>query len=471
MPEAAPSYVLPCVAEWEDFIYLIEITDRVLGYDPLTATEGVSNRQGTQLGNRTLWLRKFLDTEHVDGHHSLKDVHFLDGTKIPESALKLDYHTDDLDTRIRELKDAAEHTEERASSLTNVNLSFCGVMLRLIPYSQEYSGAFCQFDLFTDRVSLRPFGYTRIIEEIKGDDSLDVESTEGLVEGQKYLLMDLIGGDVEEVELMSILTDRRVRFTTELRHNRNGGYLASTNLLPHTEGARATRNFIYLSDWVTATRNAVSGKVIVNRDADESMNVTVRYQLRGRDDWKDAGKVLSRNYVDGSMDDYFEVPAGELRLRIEGDGGTFPTNVHYIAVKPDISVVWLEDVRQPQVVSVTYDGGKKEFSVTGNPYASLYDIEQASVDARLSTSTGFSGAVITHTIYDAVTGVPFAFPEEFANEDMFHVQLRYTDIEGTSSRWSAAYEVRPAAYGLRPAYTYDPDVTTPDADGGENDNG
>ena len=61
MPEPQLSFTLPCEPVWEEHIHQLAITDRVLGYDPVTGKDGPSNIQWFQLGNRTLYLKKFLE--------------------------------------------------------------------------------------------------------------------------------------------------------------------------------------------------------------------------------------------------------------------------------------------------------------------------------------------------------------------------------------------------------------------------
>ena len=58
--------------EWAEGIYQLEKTDRVLG-----GTDGVANRQGQQLANRTLWLKEKVESTEsaLTEHEEADDPH------------------------------------------------------------------------------------------------------------------------------------------------------------------------------------------------------------------------------------------------------------------------------------------------------------------------------------------------------------------------------------------------------------
>lgn len=431
-------FILPCEPVWEDSIYQLEVTDPVLAYNPATNVDGPANRQAQQLGNRTLYLRKFLEKAHTDGRHALTDADFVDGTRIPEAALKLDHGTNELLDRAVALKTGVASTLQRAEDVLNVTLSFSGAMLQLIPYSREYSENASAFELFTDDFNLRGFIGTKIVREIHGDDSLDVEDTAGIHPGQTYILSDADGANAEEVTVMSVLTEHRIRFTTELQYTRTSGVLSASNLIPNGNGATATGAFTYLSDYQKTLVGAVSGKLIVHRD---NVPVTGKafYQKVGSDVWEEAALSESRTFADRTVDDIYILPEGELCFRLEYTAHTDPYNVYYIVLQPVKSMVWLEDIRLPEIENAEMQGN--HIVLQDGKYASLYDIPQKSAEVKISREHHFSGEIFTFTVA-AGAQISAELPAEYLGDETVYVRLRYTDIDGNISRWSAATAVQ-----------------------------
>ena len=204
------SYILPCEPIWEPGIYQFEVDDVILGYNPETGEDGVHNLQALHLGNRTLYLKEFIETDHTEaGHHNLINEDFVDGTIITEDKLNLDYSTQDLDNTLTQIEEQVEDKKEHASEYANMNLSFAGALSYLVPYSRELVSdhiSVIQYELFTDRVSLRNTYFSKILDAISGDDSLDVESTENLKVGESYIIMDAYGNNREIITIKSILS-------------------------------------------------------------------------------------------------------------------------------------------------------------------------------------------------------------------------------------------------------------------------
>lgn len=440
MSDSTTIFKLPCEPVWEDSIYQLEVTDPVLGYNPATNQDGHANRQALQLGNRTLYLRKIIEAFHPDGKHSLTNADFVDGIQIPESALRLDYGTQQLMDGVTNIETSVVNTMQRSEDILQVTLSFSGAMLQLIPFSQEYSGNACAFELFTDNFSLRSFNGTKIIREIRGDDSLDVESTEHIREGEMYILANEDGSDAEEVIVRSVLTEHRIRFTSELRYTRNYGIMAATNLIPNGDGATAFGDFTYISDNITALKDAVSGRIIVRRDGGD-ITCQAWYRPKGHPDWFVAAYQETREFADGTVDDVFAVPDGETSIKLVYSGGIYPYNVYYIAVQPIKSLIWIEDIRNPEIVSATLEGDC--LTVQGNEYASLYAIPQASLEIKVSTEHHFTGEHVLEETKGAVTEGKIQITQEMLEDNDLFVRLRYKDIEGNVSRWSAVAVVIP----------------------------
>lgn len=440
MPEPQVSFTLPCDPVWEEHIHQLAITDRVLGYDPVTGKDGPSNIQWFQLGNRTLYLKKFLETGHSsDGHHSLTDKDFKPGINIPENRLALDYGTKELYEAIGKALLTADELRSRADLMQDVSLSFSGAMIRLIPLSQEYSGSRSAYVLFTDSVTSMNFASTKLLSEIDGDESLDVESTEGLEVGKSYIVCDEDGGRPEEVVIMSILTDRRIRCMERLHVTRASGLFAATNLLSDPDGltgAIANGDFTYISKELDVLADASSGKLIVCRDSGD-VTVTAEYRLAGSSVWRTAEALPGREYSDGTVDDNFSLPQGTMTIRLRYTNGTYPFRVHYIIVRPVVAVTWVEDVKQPEILSASRRDGI--ITIKGSNYGTLYGIPMESMEIDVSTSE-YMGDDDYNTIIpseDVKNGnITISLPPELADTPILYLRIRHTDAEGSVSRWS-----------------------------------
>lgn len=90
-------------AEWDEQIYELQTIDAVLG-----GTEGISNRQASQLGNRTQWLKKQLaehdraENPHPQYKDATNDLEIKLNQKITDLADDLAY---ELNPKIADLAD------------------------------------------------------------------------------------------------------------------------------------------------------------------------------------------------------------------------------------------------------------------------------------------------------------------------------------------------------------------------------
>ena len=431
------SFAIPCESQWIEGIYQLECSDLLSGYDPETGVDGVSNQQAKELGDRTLYLRDLLNADHANGHHSLENADFDDATKIPESALKLDHSTQDLHDAIEAVKNDTARGNETISSLTDVNLSYTSVLTVLMPYSREYFRTHADYELFTDRITLRNYGYTHISREIAGDDSLDVEDATGIEAGKTYFLMNIDGTDVEEVVVLSVLNDNRVRLTSDLVHTRSSGYLATSTLIPQEGKATVNSGFVYTTGIIDTLVDAESGKLFIHRD-NVAADSVVRYCMDGSDTWRVAERLGQELFYDGSIDDIFALPAGKLKLRIEYSDSADRFNLYYFVVKAIWNYIAIENIRRPEISSVSLTGNV--LTVTGGPYASLWQIPQDHSEARVIDASD-DYHVVKASGVGVSTSVAVALPSSVLNARPLYAQLRYVDVEGTGSRWSKSYIV------------------------------
>lgn len=432
------SFVIPCEANWTEGIYQLEVSDLVLGYDPVLATDGPANQQWKELGDRTLYLRKILDAEHENGHHNLTADNFLPDTNIPESKLNLDYGTADLSEALDDLESRTEKAIDLLSQRNSEDISAAGILGRLLPWIQEYFDSGASFDLLNATSTLRIFRNTPITSEIAGDDSLDVVSTSGVVEGQTYFLMDEDGGNCEEAEVLSVLTDTRIRFTKALSHTRASGILSSVNIMAGDGATVISRDFIFYSSWNDTLQGADSGKLHIHRD-NSGERGRVFWKSSDLDDWHEAEFIDSVNFYDGTVDDIFLLPAKGLRFKVEYTATGESWKIYWLALKAVIKMTLPETVRQPEILNLELSG--QRLTVRGNPYASLWDIPQGKFELRINSKNNYAIEPARFGVFGASTGMSVNLAVSILAEAPLMASIRYTDSEGSRSRWSEALEL------------------------------
>lgn len=431
------SYAIPCEARWEDSIYQLEITDAVRGYDPVTGTDGPANIQARQLGNRTLFLHTMLSAGHSEeGHHQLSDADFTEDTLIPESKLSLDHGTNELKEDIAGVENEVSRTREAADNLDSMTLSMAASLKKLIPLSWEYAGVDNAYELFTQDTTLRTFGSTALLSEIAGDESIDVESTVGIREGETYYLCDADGGNVESVTVRAVLTEHRIRCTKALSITRSEGRFATTTMAVGDGFAEAVSGkFLYISRWMDCLSGADHGTLIICHDRIQE-EILVEYQLTGSSDWLKAEVQEVRAYHDGKDDHFYSLPTKELRLRISCNGST-PFKVYFLIVEPVRDVLWIEDIQQPSIISASVRG--TVLTVKGSAYKSLYGIAKHKTSICVSDASTMDSNLFTAEYAGTGDTMTAVLPTTLANLKHLYIQLCYTDVEGAVSRWSPVY--------------------------------
>lgn len=427
------SFYLPCEPFWHEGIYQLETSDFATGYDPVLGTDGPANRQWKELGDRTLFLKAFFETAHKNGHHQIRACDFAADTKIPESKLKLDYDTDVLALKISEIESGAKRAYEIVNLRNSQELSPGAILVRILPSIREYYHSGAEFDLLGATAQLREFTSVPILKEITGDDSLDVASTRGIYPGNTYFLMDEDGSRLEAATVLSVLTDTRVRFTSALGITRNAGLLSAANLPPGSEGLEIFRDFVWQSDWTDALAGKPYGRLFIHRDSG-SVNGRVFWQGTETDSWHEAEFASCDSFYDGTCDDVFILPGTALRLRVEYPACASPWKMYWVALRAEKELIFPETVKRPQIENAELSG--KSLTVHGCPYASLWALPQGGLEMRAGIKDGFAIPPRLYSVHGKSDGMRVTLDPDFIKAGRLTVAIRYSDIEGTNSRWS-----------------------------------
>lgn len=438
------SFTIPEEPFWHEGIYRLETSDPVLGWDPELVKDGPANRQWTELAERTLYLRDLLNKEHLFGEHKFSDFDLAEDAKIPESKLALDYATLKIEGMLNDVLKGIDEQYDRMQKYSDIDLSSASILSRLVPYVREYFKGGCDFELFTDSVSLRTFLQTPILREIAGDDSLDVFSTKGIQPGASYFIIDADGSRAEEVTVLSVLSDTRIRFTHDLEITRDSGYLSSSNVVLVDDSAIIKSSFTYITDYLDIIANEpgttgpiVEGRIYVHR---ENVNVEGRVWYRESDDtpWQRAEYAGKKPFIDGSIDDVFIVPAKRLKLRIEYPGAESPWKISYIAVKAIQNFVLPEQVRHPEIIGITRND--RNITIFGESFASLWELKQKKIEACVSSKNEY-GVEHYHAEAAAADRIALTIPYNLMLHEPLVAKIRYIDEEGVASRWSDSFAI------------------------------
>lgn len=431
------SFTLPEEPFWHGGIYQLETTDRVLGWDPELEVDGPANAQWTQLAERTLYLRELFAKEHDEGHHSFNAGDFVEDLRIPEEKLALDHATKDIGNTLNNVISGIHTQYERMEKYSDVDISSSSVLSRLVPYVREYFKGDVDFDLFNDHVSLQTFLQTRITREIAGDDSLDVESTKGLQPGSSYFIFDLDGKRVEEATVWSVLSENRVRFTRDLDITRTSGYLSSCNIILRKETTYVKSKLVYLTEFtdIFEGENITEGQIYVHR---ENADIRGRVWHYNGKIWQLAKYVGTKPFFDGTIDEIFSVPPGRVKLRFEYPAAEKEWQLYYIALKAIKPYVLPEQVRRPKILEITRN--ENHLEITGNEFASLWDLEQRGIEACISSRNAY-GDNHYHVENVPSRNIALDIPARLMLKLPLLAKIRHIDVEGVPSRWSESFEV------------------------------
>lgn len=428
------SFYLPCKPFWHEGIYQLETSDPATGYNPVLSTDGPANRQWNELGDRTLWLRAFLDAGHKDGLHHIRAENILPGSRIPERKLRLNYATHDLAALLAQIESGVEKARDILALRNSQELSPAAILGRILPSLREYYDSGASFDLLNATASLREFAATGISKEISGDDSLDVISTAGIYPDNTYFLMDDDGSRLETATVLSVLTDTRIRFTRALEISRTAGILSSANIPPAQDGANILHDFVWQSDWLDDLSGYKSGKLYIHRDAG-NIEGKAFWQESGSDIWHEAEFLACDSFYDGTCDDVFLVPGVSLRLRVEYPASSGAWKLYWLALQATKELILPETIKRPQIEFTELAG--KNLTVRGTPYASLWDLPQDGFEMRVGIQGQFTGKPMLFGVRGKSQGMSVVLADEcFLSQKPLTIAIRHSDIEGSKSRWS-----------------------------------
>lgn len=365
--------------------------------------------------------------------------------------------------RVEPLEDQATQQEKR---LQSVEISGSVSVGRAFPIWLAESDQGADFELFADAAyTWRDYAPSAIVATVAGDESVDVATTNNLVVGDAYVILDA-DGTTEVVEVEAILTATRFRATATLTKTRTDtGTLTRTSWEVHA-GYALAGNGRYFSREIKTLRFDDAGRLIVRRTAgDGNVRVQVRRTNAPATDWTNALLKRSASTEDGFTDLEFRLPVGgTIELQVEtqlGDSGN-PIEIHYLVCLPEVRAGRADAVRKPTNVAPA-EGAVDVMetpALTGDAYYSLYGIAHQAAEFEVATDADFANIVYQgseataanqHTVTSGV----------LATDQVYFWRCRYQDAEGTWSPWS-----KPTGFSTGAVFEYvaPPVISSPAAD-------
>lgn len=370
--------------------------------------------------------------------------------------------TEALHERTEYLRQAVEGPDGLASRVGDIEGVGVGAIARAVPLGWLYGSATVALELWVPGYTLRGemLGTIAVTGTVAGDDSVDVESTNGLAPGVTYVISGEDGTAVEVVTVAQVLSATRLRATAALTMSRGTGRLGRSSARVVNAVAFFQPGGRYYSARVTALKDVAEGRVFVRRDTESGGVVDVLYRPVGEVLWQPALRLATVQRAADSQDDEWSVPGGtDVELQLQVSGGVAETRIDHVAVAPLLQgVATLVDrpvVISPAAGAVGLTGTP---TIALSPYRSLYGVGQAAVQIQIGRDPLFS--LLTWTGDGADVSSLQVPPDTLTVDTVYWLRGRYQDADGVWSPWSPAVTV---TTGATLAYVQQPQLTAPAA--------
>lgn len=258
------------------------------------------------------------------------------------------------------------------------------------------------FELFGPTFSWRDVAPIGVVEATAGDDTLDLETTEGLKVGSTYVIADAAGTLLETVEIARILTPKRLRTRLSLNHTlatSAGARLARTPAEIQDRFAIFSAGDAFYTRVLDALRLQDRGRVMLRRSSDGAGTFTVSYRLAGESRWTVAKRVDVRARRTGTRDEEYEIATGgeiEIRVTFAGVNAADRERVEFMLLGTtprSEAAAWVEQPVNVTPANQAINVGQTP-ALTGSAYRSLYGLEQGGAHFQVARDPLFTDVVV-----------------------------------------------------------------------------
>jgi hypothetical protein len=357
---------------WAETLYRIQVNDPILGGE-----EGVVNIQPKQLANRTRFLLNALLRQHgEDGRHAVTDAMVSQSAGVVESKLALAYATADLETLAAAHKDTLARMLESLTGVFGADGRTITGIVHAMKLLWEYADFGFEFEMWTQDLVMRD-AVTRVVTQAYvGDDSIDCDTTDGLLPGSRLLMYSGGPGYSEEVAIRQILDHTRVLLEEPVKGNGSGVsmtglYFGQTSWEINANNYAVTRSGPgYISRVSYVLENYALGRLLIRRE--DNGGILKVYHRTTQDAGWTSAPLEDVVIGDGCRDEFYEISGGQVQIKIQAQGAAM--KVYYMALFP-LRGQTLANIRRPTVLYPKDQGViyRDEFFLLSGKYYSAYN--------------------------------------------------------------------------------------------------
>ena len=429
---------------WEPEIYRIQVYDPILG-----GAEGVVNIQPRQIGSRTKWLLGLLGAEHpVEGEHSITDDMVASNAAIAESKAVLDVPFEKLHAMLDELDINLDILEEDVSEFTGSDGLRIAVLSRALQELWKTAASPFSFEFFEDSMSMRKSNRTYqlidVVSTVKGDDTVIVESTEGLQDGDSMLVTSQDKIDTELVTIKKVLNDTRFLAVSPLSSSRKSGYVTACTWDMSRSPAVAQAGGVYLSGPLSTLSRVSSGTFVIRRDSTPGVLSVYAGHVEGDgrvEEWHALSLTESRKSGTDYYDDFYIVPqhltGSAIIFQVKNDTGA-SISVYHLALAAALYSANIDVIERPTVLDPYGTVYADAITMLCSTYRNIWRDPFERTDFRFTPEDGGESYVVsTDKQYPENTTMSL----EMLPEGAYRVSARHVSDMGDISPWSEPVDV------------------------------
>ena len=284
-----------------------------------------------------------------------------------------------------------------------LNLNSSSAVRTAVLLNWLYGDASPSFELWGAGFTWRDIRPIAVTAATAGDDTVDVVSTEGLIQGRTYVIVNPQSMQLETIKVSVILNATRFRTELNLQNSLNtqsGAVVARTAAQVLDGYAIFGNGDHYYSRVIDELRVQAGGQLVLRRSADGVGTFAVSYRVFGSQAWAAAPLANTTARAANTRDETYTIGVGgsiELRVIYTAPTGNLlaTERVDHMALLPPSRADAASAVGRPTNVSPADQAANvgQTPTLTGSPFLSLYGLSQAGAEFRVSRNPSMSDLV------------------------------------------------------------------------------
>lgn len=345
-----------------------------------------------------------------------------------------------LATRVTKIAEALGMIESEFGSISGTSAVS---VQRAVTLDWLYRDNRVALELWGPGFTLINFDGSGITQGVSGDDSIDIESTAGIVVGEYYVVHDETGSVL--VRIQAVLSEVRLRLYANLPRNFASGNISrcSMSIVPSIR-AEAGVGSIWLSKIVNIGSDAEGGAIVIRRTLNSGL-ARVYFRDSLNLNWVERKWSMRRQGGDipaGFADYEYALPMrgdGSLRVDVEGEPMIIQ---HIVSMSAATGLGGFANPEMRPATPVITAPGNGATGIMERPtlgvidYTSPGGTQQAGIQFQVSTTSNF--LTVHHDSGTQSAGLSYSMPAAVLQLDTtYYVRARVVDAAGLISDWSA----------------------------------